>query len=336
MTFTAAAISFPRRAGAVSLNRSIAFGQNNSGLDNGLLYASDDGAMMATVYIYLPGLPHDGLTAVATEHFMRIQSGAGFRLLGSRVTTAGGREGVALRADYAGFRNTSEASSSAFVNAGRWMIKLRISGPESRRADVERTMTALLADVRFEGANVPRAAEEIELVDCPPAAAGPTATLNAPTAADAMEDAIMAAAAGLPGAGREDRAEHRTYASRVARRWCISSHRQVGRYSLPILRAFPSAPTEDSRRSVAVAVLNDSSGMLEVVERRFRNRSRFALLHHSTGQTRLLGSYDGLPSDAQISAVLDETDPAGGRARATVVYRANGDSSVTVHIAPAG
>lgn len=324
MTFTAARISFPRRVGAVSLNRSIAFGQRNVGLDNGLIYASDDEALLATAYVYLPGLAHEGLTAVASEHFMRIQSGAGFRPLGSRIVAAAGRERVAIRADYAGFRDENEASSSAFLRAGHWIVKLRISGPESRRADVERTMAALLAEIRFEGDVVPRAAEPIALVDCPPAAAAPAAALLAPTSAEAMEDAIMAAAAGLRDNGR----------GRFAPRWCVSSFRQVGRYALPTLRVLPSAPAEDSRRSVAVAILNDASGALEVVERRFRNRSRYILLHHSTGQTLVLGSYDAPPGDAQINALLDGTDSAGGRARATIGYRSNGDSNVTVHVMP--
>jgi len=334
MTFTAARISFPRRVGAVSLNRSIAFGQRNAGLDNGLIYASDDRALIATAYVYLPGLAHDGLAALVSEHFMRIQSGAGFRLLGRRVTAAAGREGVAIRADYAGFRNSNEASSSAFLKAGRWIVKLRVSGPESRRADVERTLTALLAEIRFEGDIVPRPAEPIELVDCPPAAAAPAATLIAPNAVDAMEDAIMAVAVGMHDNERSDDAQGRSGSWSLARRWCVSSSRQIGPYALPTLRVLPSAPGEDSRRSVALAILNDSGGVLEVVERRFRNRSRYLLLYHRTGLTLVLGAYDAPPSDAQINAVLDDTDPAGGRPRATISYQASGDSGITLHVLP--
>jgi hypothetical protein len=330
MIFTATETSFPRRAGAVRLNRSIAFGRRNAGLDNGLIYASDDRALIATAYIYLPGLAHDGLAALVSEHFMRIQSGAGFRLLGRRVTAGGGRDGVAIRADYAGFRDENEASSSAFFRAGRWIVKLRVSGPESRRAEVERTMAAFLADIRFEGEVVPGAAAPVEVAGCPPAAAAPAAALLAPNAIEATEDAIMAVAEAMPGNERR----RGSWTPSVGRLWCVSSSRQAGPYALPILRSPPSAPAEDSRRSVALAVLNDSGGMLEVVERRFRNRSRYMLLQHNTGQTRVLGSYDGPPTDAQIGAVLDGADTAGARARATIDYRPNGDSSISLHVAP--
>ncbi|HEV2815979.1 MAG TPA: hypothetical protein VGW40_01960 [Allosphingosinicella sp.] len=323
MTFAAAGISFPRRAGAVRLTRPVAFGQRNAGLDNGLIYDSDDRALTAIAYVYLPGLAHEGLADVVSEHFQRLQSGAGFRLLGRRVAAAAGREGVAIRADYAGFRAGNEASSSAFLRAGRWIVKLRVFGPESRRADVERTLATLLEEVRFEGDRVPRPAEPIELGDCPPAAPGPAAALLAPNAAEAMEDAITAVAVGL-----------RDEPSSFPRRWCVASFRQVGRYALPTLRALPAAPGQDSGRSVALAVLNDAGSALEIVVTHFRNRTRYVLLHHSMGRTRVLGAYDALPSEAQINAVLGGTDPAGGQARATIDYRANGDSTVTLHVMP--
>lgn len=325
MTFTAAGISFPRRVGAVSFNRSIAFGRQNAGLDNGLIYASDDNALIATAYVYLPGLADVGLSAVVNEQSMRFQSGSGLRPLESRIANAGGRNGVAIRADYAGFRD-NEASMSAFLRVGRWIVKLRVSGPESRRADVERTMTALLAETRFQGRDQPQPARAMRISgDCPATPAAQTATLRALNGAEAAEDAIMTAAAALPErSGREG----------FPRSWCLSSRRQSGPYAMPIWRIPPSSAAEDSRRSVALAMMNDSDGVIEVVERRFRDRSRYMLIWHSTGRTNILGSYDGLPTDAQITALLSGNDAAGERARAVIDYRSNGDSTVTLNVAP--
>jgi len=319
MTFIAAGISFPRRAGAVSFNRSIAFGQRNVGLDNALIYASDDRQMIATAYVYHPGLAHSGLAAVGGEAFMRAQSGHGFRLLASPTVAAGGHAGVAIRVDYAGFGTESEASSAAYLSVGGWMVKIRVTGPEARRADVERVTTGLLDGIRFEGA-APRAAEPVELVDCPAAGPARPATLLAESADEAMEDAIMSHATGGPPA--------------VPRRWCVSSRRRAGNFALPILRAVVDPPGEDSRRSVVFAFLTDSGGALEVAERHFRNRLRYALMHHGTGQTRVLGSWDAPPTDAQIEAVISGTDPAGGRARATIQYQTSGDSDITLHVVP--
>jgi hypothetical protein len=213
-----------------------------------------------------------------------------------------------------------------------WIIKLRVSGPESRRADVDRTISALLADIRFRDGDAPSAARMMEVSgDCPAAPAPPAATLLPLNGAEAAEDGIMAAGAALHS---EDRPGDRADRHVLARRWCLSSLRPAGPYSMPILRILPSPPAEDSRRGVALAMLNDSDGVVEVVERRFRDRSRFILIHHSTGQTRILGAYDGLPTDAQIRAVIDGSDSAGNQARAVIDYRTNGDSAITLNVAP--
>jgi hypothetical protein len=58
------------------------------------------------------------------------------------------------------------------------------------------------------------------------------------------------------------------------------------------------------------------------------------LIWHSTGRTNILGSYDGLPTDAQITALLSGNDAAGERARAVIDYRSNGDSTVTLNVRP--
>jgi len=250
---------------------------------------------------------------------MRAQSGEGFRLLESRTVAAGGRAGVAIRADYAGFGREGDASSAAYLSVGAWMVKIRVTGPEARRAEVERVTTDLLDGIRFEG-DAPRAAEPIELVDCPAAGPAPPAALLAESADEAMEDAIMSHATGGP--------------PTVPQRWCVSSRRRTGNFSLPILRAVVGPPGEDSRRSVVFAFLTDSGGALEVAERRFRNRLRYALMHHGTGQTRVLGSWDAPPTDSQVEAVIAGTDPAGGRARATIQYQSSGDSGITLHVVP--
>jgi hypothetical protein len=339
MTLTAARIGFPKRAGAALFRRSVAFGERSEGMNNALFYASADEEVIATAYIYYPGLPHAGLAAIGTDYAMRARSGGGLRLLARRVAAGGGgREGVAIRDDFAGLGDEREASSAAFVKVGRWLVKLRVTGPEARRAEVERTMTALLDGLSFEGGTAPRAAEPITLGDCPQAGAagGRAAVLLAPNAAEAMEDAITGLMDGVGDNGREPAAEHRAGTPVVGRNWCVSSLRGPADALMPILRADPApdAPAGHRRRSLLIAIISDSGATLEVVETHFRNRTRFALLHHRIGQTRVLGSYDALPTDAQITAILSDADRAGGAARATILHRPDGNSEVTLHVAP--
>ncbi len=87
-------------------------------------------------------------------------------MLSSRTVAAGGRDGVRdphrIMPAFARPAMQAAPPSSGF---GFWIIKLRVSGPEARRAEVEAVMSALLADLRFEGVG-PRAAEPLDVSDC--------------------------------------------------------------------------------------------------------------------------------------------------------------------------
>ena len=152
-----ARIVFPRNAGVLDAYNPMEFSHEGEGIDNAIQYRSADRAIIGTVYIYYPGLPHSGLSAFATEEVMRQMSQTPLTGGEMRIVAAGGVEGVAIRADYAGFME-GMASSAAFIKTGRWIIKLRVSGPEARRAEVDAAMAALLAGITFGRANPPRRA----------------------------------------------------------------------------------------------------------------------------------------------------------------------------------
>jgi hypothetical protein len=330
ITFTHAQISFPVRAGATTLQRAVELSRQGAGLDNGLQYLSSDERVFATVYIYYPGLPHAGVSAWATDNAIRVQSGDELRLLGSRVVAAGGRPSAAIRADYSGFRDERLASSAAFVKSGRWIVKLRVSGPEARRADVERTMTALLEGMRFHGEDQPRRAEPIEVGDCADGN-GQAAPLATGDADDALEEAVIGVLDGAGDNGREEGARHAAATPELGRQWCLSSRLRIGDSVIPVLRSQAGSPG-DHDRSVVLAIISDSGMLLEVVETRRRNR--FVVLHHEIGRTRLLGAFAAVPSDEQIAEVLSGASPEAATARATIIHKVDGNTEVNLHVMP--
>lgn len=330
ISFVSALIGFPQRAGPTRLGDAFEFSRQGQGLDNGLQYRSPDDQIFATAYLYYPGLPHAGISAFATENAILVQSGANLRVLRSGIVGAGGRENVAIRADYAGFRDSRMATSAAFIKVGRWIVKLRVSGPESRRADVERTMTELLDGMRFEGTIAPRTAEPLEVADCrdrPTQAAAPL-TGNA---TDAAEEAVLGVLDGAGDEGREQGAAHRAGTPVVGTGWCLSSRVQIGNSNLSILRADAAAP-DDQNRSVLIASITDSGTMIEVV--RTRRRNGYVMFHHQIGRTMLLGAYAGVPTDQQINDIVSGADRAGGEARATITHKTDGNANITLHVAP--
>lgn len=328
IVFAPARISFPLRPGAAAFERSAELSRQGEGIDNALQYASGDRQIFATVYVYYPGLPHAGISAYATDNAIRVQSGANLRVLDVRPVGAGGRDGMAIRADYSGFRDNRLATSAAFIKAGRWILKLRVSGPESRRAEVERTMTELLDGMRFEGTIAPRTPEPLEVADCRerPAQA---ATLLPSNAADAMEEAVLGVLDGAGTEGRERAATHRAGTPVIGSRWCLSSRARVGNSNLPILRA-EAAPSNGQNHSVLIASITDSGTMIEVV--RARRRNGFVMLHHRIGQTMLLGAYASVPTDQQIVDIVSGANRAGGQARATLLHKVDGNTDITLHV----
>lgn len=321
ITFNLARISFPAELGEMRINRITEASRQGQGLDNAVLFTSPDDQVFATIYAYAPALADAGLTAHMTDHAIRIQSGDSLRMTGGGIVAAGGRDGVAIRADYTGFRSARLASSAAFMRVGSWIIKLRVSGPGARRAEVEQAMTLLLRDMRFEGGAAPSPARPVTTGNCA-RDAGQPARLAPADRAEAMEDAIMGHRVGADVEGRG------------ATPWCPSSPLRLPNTTLPVLLSTAEAGDEDSRRSVLIGLVADNGTMIEVVQRRFRDRTRFILMHHQIGRSTVLGSYASAPTNEQLADILSGVDRAGGQARALIDYEASGDSRVTVIAAP--
>ena len=322
MRFNLAGISLPTAAGETRLTRAAEASLEGQGLDNVLLYVTPDRAVFVTVYIYAPALPDAGLTAFMTDHVIGHLSGPEFRRLRSGVVAAGGREGVAIRIDYSGARQERLASSAAFLRVGRWIVKLRVSGPAGREAAVSAAMDALLRDIRFEGQVQPAAARPIAAADCPVGPVRQGRMIPADDAETAAEAIVANGGVDLPG---------RTVEA-PARGWCRSAGYRIPNAAAPtpVLRDLTPARPNTTGRRVLIALLADNGTMLEVVERRSENRTRYVLLHHQIGRTLVLGSYDSAPTDDQIRAIESGEDREGGRARVVIAYQANGDSNIRI------
>lgn len=319
--FAAARISLPERAGTAVLIRTVEASHHGAGLDNAAQYESADRQLIATAYIYAPNLAHAGLSAYATDQFIRANADLAPRRLGSRLTTAGGQQDAAIRIDYAGYRG-NRASSAAFLKVGQWVVKLRVTGPEERRTEVDQAMTALLDGLRFEGSQRARPPEPLDPGECG-AARGRRATLLPSTPADALEDAVIGTVESDTQARERDGAGILT--PRFGRAWCLSSRAGGGHF--PILRS--QMPAEGERkRSVLVVLLTDSGRLLEVVET--ARRDRFVLFLHEIGRSELYGAYDAIPSDEQISEILAGGN-ASGPVRAIVERTAEGNANIQVN-----
>jgi hypothetical protein len=332
IAFTPARISLALRAGPVSFQETGEVGTAGRGLDNTMQYRSQDGQVFASVYFYLPPLAHAGLAAYTTELGLETLSAGRLQRVSAGTVAVGDVADGAVRIDYRGYRETM-ASSAAFFKAGRWMVKLRVSGPESRREDVQAAMTALIASFRFEGDVRPRPAVLLDVAACASPVAGPARALadNQETFADSLLGAFDPTGEMTQRPGASNPAP---ILARFGNGWCRSTRARIGDSTIPILRATGPAPSGSGRvnaRTVAVALISDSGRLVEVVQ---GGENRFTLYHHQIGETVVLGAYAAPPTDEQIVAMLTGADREAGRIRARIGLDPNGATAVELRSIP--
>ncbi|MBV9884825.1 MAG: hypothetical protein JO276_17585 [Sphingomonadaceae bacterium] len=328
ITFTTAHLSFPLTAAATRFVTTFEASHPGEGLDTGIQFESADRQVFATVYVYRPGLPHSGLSAFATDWVIHIQS-PNLRPLGMHVVSAGGHEGIAIRADYGGFRD-GLATSAAFLEGGGWIVKLRASGPEPRRAEVDAAMSALLDGLRFEGTIQARPAAPVIVDDCEVQISGRARLLP-----DDMGHLMLGGMVSVLDPGGDagggsagDRSE--PLAARIGPHWCRSQLAPSGRF---VLRAAPGRTPGASGASVMLVPINDAGTIAELTE---SEPHRFVLMYHEIGRTDVLGTYDAPLTDAQIADILSGTDQDGGRFRALIAHHANGNNDVQLMMPTTG
>ncbi|HEX9946913.1 MAG TPA: hypothetical protein VGA98_05170 [Allosphingosinicella sp.] len=319
LSFNPAQLSVPRRAAGVEYFETAEFSHKGEGLDTAIKYRSPDQKILATLYVYYPSFAHTGVQAIATDQAIRGGTRSpGLRSLGTGVASAGGMRGVAVTADYENYLGANR-SKAAFIKAGRWMLKLRVTGPEPRSAEVAAVMTALLDGLRFEGKVQPLPAAPISAGECAATERGDAAVVagGGDAATIAMSDA-----AGQPAANAK-RGKQKPLLARIGRDWCRTTL-QVGGQKTAVLQATGKDPAGGGLggHSALLVLYSDSGGVLEVV--RLAKERKYLLLHHDIADVKVLDTYDGLPSLAQIGQLF--SNPTGIRAR--VRLKPDGSSDI--------
>lgn len=302
ITLKTAGIGFPAAPAGLKITRTQDFSHEGEGLDTAVRYASPDGAVWATAYLFYPGLPHSGVAAVATDNAIRRGSKTPVEGGEERILAGAGKPGSAIRRDYRNY-NEGHASSAAFVKAGRWLVKLRVSGPPDRQREVDAAMDALLSGIRSAHHVYPAA--PLSVGDCTGAEGSADAKrLAGPNGAEAAALGFLGT---LDGGGIEakDKATARAtiLPSRVPGKFCRVRSAAMG--DRVVLRGLGGDIGIDDRTRLVV-ILSDGGEMLELVEA--PKLGGHLLLHHRIGETRILSTWSGVLSDAQVAAILSGND----------------------------
>ncbi|BAI96263.1 hypothetical protein Sj15T_05830 [Sphingobium sp. TA15] len=294
----AAGIGMPQSVAGLSLSKSGEVSHGGKGIDNYAQYLSDDGAIQATLYVYLPSYADASLAAYMTDKAVTERFGARTRRTAYASVAVAGHADGAIRAVYDDAADGALTTAAAFLHVGRWLVKLRVTGPTERRKEVLAGLDGMLAGLRFDDSSSIHATKPARLTACPAADAG-EARLTQRSAAAPVDVA-------LPREGQEA--------------LCIRGKVDTADGSRDILQ---QAGIADG----AIIVPVDDAGTVMAFDPAEAGRG-YRLSIHSVGQTDLYGVYDKVPSARQMAQILDGKDPQTAQAGATAAYTANGQMTV--------
>lgn len=298
----AAGLTLPQTIASLSLVKSGEASHGGRAVDNYAQYLSEDGALQATLYVYMPTYADAALAAHMTDKAIMERFGSRTRRTAYASAPAAGQAGRAIRAVYDDAADGALTAAAGFVHAGRWIVKIRVTGPTERRAAVVAGLDALLAGLAFDDAASLRAVVPARFSACP-AIDADDARLNP---ADDSEDATPRPVH-IPRDGVDALCIRDTVTTTNGR---YDMLQQAGRSDGPII-----VPVDDSGTLLAFDPATDAKG--------------YKLSVHMVGQTELYGTYDRVPSPRQIAAILDGKDPHTAQASAVAAYAADGAVTVS-------
>lgn len=299
----AAGISLPQTVAGLSLTKSGEVSNGGKGIDNYAQYLSEDGAIQATLYIYLPSYADGSLAAYMTDRAIMERFGTKTRRTAYATTPIAGNANRAIRAVYDDAADGALTTAAGLVHAGRWLAKLRVTGPTARRKEILAGLDGMLNGLHFDNPQSVQPIAPAHFTACPSRdAADATLTTQAPETL-----------ANVAGTGEK--------AS-----FCIRGRVQTADGSYDMLQ-------QQNALNNAVIIPIDDAGTVMAFDPA-TSGTGYQLSIHSVGQTELFGVYDRIPSPRQIAEIIDGKDPQTAQARTTAHYAANGE--VTMRRTDAG
>ncbi|MEQ6333069.1 hypothetical protein [Sphingobium sp. MK2] len=295
---TAAGISLPHSIATLSLTKSGEASNGGRGVDNYAQYVSQDGAVQATLYVYLPTYADASLAAYMTDKAVMERFGPKTRRTAYASAPVAGQADRAIRAVYDDAADGALTTAAGFVHAGRWIAKIRVTGPTERRAEVLAGLDAMLAQMTLDDPASLHATAPARFDACPVAANKDARLTRTTGSSEAVPQEVR-----MPREGKDALCVRGTVATAQG---SYDMLQQVGRTDGAII-----VPVDDNGTVLAFDPAASGTG--------------YKLSIHMVGQTDLYGTYDRVPSHRQVAAILDGKDPNTAKASATAAYTATGD-----------
>jgi hypothetical protein len=333
VTHTASGVSAPTKFGELVYKSAQTFSNPGSGLDTAGQWKSADGLSAATLYVYMPTLADTALMGLATNQAILDRFGASVKISSDSLITMGTTKNAARRIDYDGGKLDEQDvwTSAVFLKTGDWLVKIRLSGPQSKAASLRIAMNILLKNMRFAKNAPPLPYPMMTVTACTEADRDNSgATIVPARATDIAAQASVII--GVDFNARSDSGQ-RVAIRRMPNAVCLDRIRLPNGLPISIMRPVPGGTKGLLTELGLIVILNDNGTLLEI-SRVNPNKNEFLMIFHNVAEAALLPMLDRPLSERQIIDLF--ANPKTPFAAIQARYRVNAKGDVDVFIeAPA-
>lgn len=333
LSLPASGLSFPLRAGTLTLTETSEASHSGEGVDDVAQYKSPDREVFATLFIYMPSYADAALTAYELDKVIRQRYGTRSELVASGVVAAAGVPQGAIRRIYVNMMDGKLASSAAVLKAGRWIAVIRVSGPMARRAEVEAGLDALVGGLFASAAPVDPVAE-LKVTDCPATVRKDAKKeqlrleglgLDSDPMARTLIDAMLSTGLGND-KGKDKPPLPVSIADNGRRPVCVRE-----RVAMPsadfvdLMQAAGDMATPDA----IIGIVNDAGRTIEM--QRTPRGKVYTVRVHDVAVSDNYGTFNGPLNAAQVTAVLTD-DRKAPAALSRTTYKTDGTFATTIYV----
>lgn len=284
--------------------------RNDDATDVAAQYESPDGKIRGTIFLYAPTRPDPALAFIATDDAIMRRFGPTARKVSDEIVAVGGVASAGRRAVYTGITDPKLSgdpdgriySAAAFVRAGEWLMKLRVSGPLSRSAEIDRAMDALLVGLVFEKTRLPLRQTVITTSECAATAERPSVTLQPMPLGEAVMVNMMLDPDIVDKDGNAIDNPIMPAISAMCRQ-TIEVKDDIA------LQIFKVTVAGDGPYAPRLVMLYGDAGIMLLAFESKHHPGEYYFSRHGIGRTFLFGRATGLPSRAELVAVLRNPEP---------------------------
>lgn len=319
-----AKVGFPTRAAGVALVKTGEFSNKGEALDNYAQFESNDRAVFATAYAYLPTYADAALAAYATDRSISARFGADGLDQQASVAFAGRADG-AIRQVFTGALDGKRiTTAAAFARVGGWIVKLRATGPVDRTAEVTAALDALLAGTTTDRDALVFSARPLGI-------RSPCPALDAPAPKVVVDDKtgaalLLATFSGGSVIQPKDKAKSDVliaFPAGGATEACVRGTMVFGEQRIDLLQ-----PAGTADPAIVLAAIGDAGEVIAV--EKLPAFSGYVVKRYRVGRVDVGARIDRLPTVSQFADWLSKPGTPELRIKASTTVKADGTTQVNI------